>query len=65
MNEHACTNRYFSKVKEVRQHIRHFFSVTLADIADTLNRRINDQDHGKVKKYLQIEVTWVYIPIHT
>ena len=42
MNEYARNNRYFSTAKEFRQHIRHFFNVTLPDIADTLNSRIND-----------------------
>jgi hypothetical protein len=42
MNEHARNNRYFSNAKEFRQPIRHFFNVTLTDIADTLNSRIND-----------------------
>jgi hypothetical protein len=42
MNEYARNNRYFSTAKEFRQHIRPFFNVTLPDIADTLNNRIND-----------------------
>jgi hypothetical protein len=46
MNEYARNNRYFCTAKEfrqhTRQHIRHFFNVTLPDIADTLNSRIND-----------------------
>jgi transposase len=42
MNEHVRNNRYFSTAKEFRQHTRHFFNVTLPDIADTLNSRIND-----------------------
>jgi transposase len=42
MNVHARNNRYFSNAKAFRQHIRHFFNVTLSDIIDTLNSRIND-----------------------
>lgn len=42
MNEYARNNRHFSNVKEFRQHIRHFFNVTLPDIADTLNSWIID-----------------------
>ena len=42
MNEYARNNRYFSNAKEFRQHIRHFFNVTLTEIANTLNGRIND-----------------------
>jgi hypothetical protein len=42
MNGHARNNRYTSNAKEFRQHIRLFFNVTLPDIADTLNSRIND-----------------------
>jgi hypothetical protein len=56
MNEYARNNRYFSNAKEFRQHIRHFFNVTLPDIADTLNSRIND--NFQVLN-LQVEVTWV------
>ncbi|AGH44715.1 transposase [Paraglaciecola psychrophila 170] len=42
INEYARNYRYISTGKEFRQHNRHFFSVTLSDIADTLNSRIND-----------------------
>jgi hypothetical protein len=42
MNEYARNNRYFSNAKEFRQHIRHFFNVTLTEIANKLNGRIND-----------------------
>jgi hypothetical protein len=42
MHEYARNNRYFSRAKKFRQHIRHFFNVPLPDIADTLNKRIND-----------------------
>jgi transposase len=49
MNEYARNNRYFSNAKEFRQHIRHFFNVTLPDIADTLNCRINDNFQVLIK----------------
>ena len=49
MNEYARNNRYFSNAKEFRQHIRHFFNVTLPDIADTLNSRINDNFQVLIK----------------
>jgi len=42
MNEHARNNRYFESAKEFRQSIRDFFDVTLPDITDSLNSRVND-----------------------
>ena len=49
MNEHARNNRYFSNAKEFQHHIRHFFNVTLPDIADTLNSQINDNFQVLIK----------------
>jgi len=42
MSEYARNNRYFSTAKEFRQHINHFFDITLPNIGATLNGRIND-----------------------
>ena len=42
MNEHARNNKYFQTAKEFRQSIRHFFDVTLPEIADSINTRITD-----------------------
>ena len=49
MDEYARNNRYLSSAKEFRHHIRHFFNVTLPDIADTLNSRINDNFQELIK----------------
>ncbi len=42
MNEHVRNNQYFATAKEFRQKIERFFSLTLPDIGDSLNSRIND-----------------------
>lgn len=42
MNEHARNNQYFSTTKQFRQRIEQFFDITLPQIADSLNTRIND-----------------------
>jgi 4-alpha-glucanotransferase len=42
MNEYARKNLYLSNAKEFRQYISYFFNVTLPDIADTHNNRMND-----------------------
>jgi len=42
MNEHARNNKYFATAKEFRHQINHFFDVTLPNIAESLNGRIND-----------------------
>ena len=49
MNEYARNNRYFSNAKEFRQHIRHFFNVTLPDIADTTKQSDKRQLSGANK----------------
>ena len=49
MNEYARNNRYFSSAKEFRHHIRHFFNVTLPDIDDTINSRIDDNFQVLIK----------------
>jgi len=42
MNKYARNNHYFSKPKEFRESIDHFFKITLPDIGDSLNSTIND-----------------------
>ena len=42
MNEHVRNNQYFASAKEFRRRINEFFEVTLPEIGDTLNGRIND-----------------------
>jgi transposase len=42
MNEHARNNQYFATAKDFRWHINNFFDVTLPNIGNTLNSRIND-----------------------
>jgi len=42
MNEHVRNNHYFHSAKEFREKIDAFFKITLPDIADSLNSRIND-----------------------
>jgi len=42
MNEHARNNKYFATAKEFRHQINRFLDVTLPNIAESLNGRIND-----------------------
>jgi transposase len=42
MNEHARNNRYFATAKDFRWHINNFFDVTLPNIGNPLDSRIND-----------------------
>lgn len=42
MNEYARNSQYFSTTKKFRASIEKFFKITLPDIADSLNSRIND-----------------------
>jgi transposase len=42
MNEYARNNKYFATAKEFRRKIDEFFDVTLRNIGDALNNRIND-----------------------
>jgi len=42
MNEHARNNQYFATPKLFKESIDKFFRLTLPDIADSLNSRIND-----------------------
>lgn len=42
MNKHARNGKYFSSTKEFRRRIRDFFTVTLPEIADSLDSWIND-----------------------
>lgn len=42
MNEYARNSQYFSTAKKFRESIEKFFKLTLPDIADSLNSRIND-----------------------
>jgi transposase len=42
MNEYARNNRYFATAKEFRWHINNFFDVTLPNIGNALDSRIND-----------------------
>ena len=42
MNKHARNSQYFATTQEFRRRIRHFFTTTLPDIADSLSSTIND-----------------------
>lgn len=42
MNEYARNNQYFATAKLFRESIEKFFKLTLPDIADSLDSRIND-----------------------
>lgn len=42
MNEYARNSQYFPTAKKFRESIEKFFKLTLPDIADSLNSRIND-----------------------
>lgn len=43
MNKHARNGEYFSSTKEFRRRINEFFTITLPEIADTLDSWINDK----------------------
>jgi transposase len=42
MNKHAINGEYFASTKEFRRRVGEFFTITLPEIADTLDSWIND-----------------------
>ena len=54
MNEHVRNNYFFSSVKVFKERIDDFFQITLPNIADSLNSRINDN-------FQRFDLRWVYI----
>lgn len=42
MNKHARNGEYFPSTKEFRRRVDEFFTITLPEVADTLDSWIND-----------------------